>query len=466
MVPDNLRFGGGAAETAIGPLVVFYLLVVCVLVLALPRGKAIVPFLVAYFTIPAGQVVVLGGLHFTALRILVLVALVRRASFKKREKYPAGFCAMDAAVILWSISTVLVFWLEFMEVPAVIAGLGTLVDLLGGYFAIRFLLPDGQAMRRAFRTLAVICVIQGACMINEQITGFNVFGLAGGISTHAAVRDGRIRAAGSLGALTAGPFGGVLIPVFLCLWSDRRSRLLAYAGLAGATAMVITSTSSTSWMALGGSLLGILFWPLRMHMRRIRWGLVIMLVGLHLVMKAPVWALIARVDLTGSSSGYQRYSLVDMTIRHFGDWWLMGTTDFVNWGWDTWDTCNQFVDVALKGGLVTLLFYIAIFRYGFGAIGRARKLANGDHGQEWLLWGLGSVLFATIVAQFGINYQVPLIMSFFALVVFIRIATAEASQAVLRNKGSYEERPATDLPAVVSYGQPIEATHTLHFLRG
>ena len=51
-------------------------------------------------------------------------------------------------------------------------------------------------------------------------------------------------------------------------------------------------------------------------------------------MKAPVWALIARVDLTGSSSSYQRYQLVDMTIRHFGAWWLIGTPDYVNWGSD------------------------------------------------------------------------------------------------------------------------------------
>ena len=40
---------------------------------------------------------------------------------------------------------------------------------------------------------------------------------------------------------------------------------------------------------------------------------------LHLVMNGPVWSLIARVDLTGSSSSYHRYYLLDNCIRHFSD---------------------------------------------------------------------------------------------------------------------------------------------------
>ena len=152
-----------------------------------------------------------------------------------------------------------------------------------------------------------------------------------------------------------------------------------------------------------------------------------------MVMKAPVWALIARVDLTGSSSGDQRYMLMDMTIRHFRDWWLLGTNNYVTWGWDSWDLCNQFVAVALTGGLVALIFYIAIFSRSFGAIGNARKLVNGDRRQEWFLWCMGSTLCATVMAHFGINYMAQLIMGFFPLVACISVATFEARQAAVRS---------------------------------
>src|ERR1035438_2272523 len=89
-------------------------------------------------------------------------------------------------------------------------------------------------------------------------------------------------------------------------------------------------------------------------MRLLRWGILLALVGLHLVMKAPVWALISRIDLTGSSSGWHRYMLVDHCIRHFSDWWLLGFKSYNDWGWDMWDLSNQYVAYALTGGVLTL----------------------------------------------------------------------------------------------------------------
>lgn len=427
MPPEHFRFGGGATETTIHPLVAVYLLVAVVLILVLPRGKVIAAFLIPFFTIPIGQVVVLGGFHFTALRVLILAALVRRFSFGRSSggKYPGGFNAVDWVVVLWSVSAVMAFWLQFMEKQAIINGLGILLDTLGGYLVMRSLIVDGDAMRRAIKTLAVICAILGVCMINEKISHINVFGLLGGIPTEVTFRDGHIRAGGTLGCLYAGAFAGAWIPVFLWLWTEGKNRIAAFAGFAGAIAMVITSYSSTSWMTVMGSIVGLAFWPLRKSMRLVRWGLVAMLVGLHMVMKAPVWALINRIDLTGSSSGEQRYMLVDMTIRNFTKWWLIGTPTYTTWGWDSWDLCNQFVAVALGGGLLTLIFYVMIFKRSFGAIGTARKLVNGDRGQEWLLWSLGTALFATVVAHFGINYMAQLIMGFFPLIVCISVVTFE-----------------------------------------
>jgi hypothetical protein len=431
MPPEHLRFGGGAADSVISPIVAVWLLVAIVLVVVLPRRKAIMPFLIAFFTIPVGEVIVVGGVHLTALRILILAVLARRLTFSRRDKYAGGVNGIDWAVIIWSISAFLAFYLQFPGTPALIQGLGVLLDTLGGYLAVRSLIPDGDAMQRTIKTLAIVCAILGACMINEQINHINVFGLLGGIDKIPVFRDGRLRAGATLGCIPAGAFSGVLIPLFVWLWKEKKSRVAAIAGLAGATAMVLTSSSSTSWMALMGSLLGLAAWRLRKNMRSIRWGFVMVLVGLQLVMKAPVWALIARVDLTGSSSGYQRYQLVDMTIRHFGDWWLIGTPSYINWGWDSWDLCNQFAAVALTGGLVALVSYLAIFKRSFGAIGNARRRVSGDLRHEWLLWCFGSALFATVIAHFGINYMAQLIVGLFCLIACINVAAFEAKQATV-----------------------------------
>lgn len=434
MPPAHLRFGGGGAESAISPLVALWLLVAIVLILVLPRSKVITPFLLAFFTIPPGQVLVLGGFHFTALRILILAGLVRRMIFPKSAlggKYPGGFNGLDWVVVLWSISAQIAFFLEFPGQAALVQGLGVLLDTLGGYLVVRSFITDGETVRRTIKTLAAICAILGVTMINEQISHINVFGLLGGIGSGVTVRNGAVRSSGTMGCLHAGAFSGVLIPLFLWLWKEKESRMVAIFGLLGATAMVITSRSSTSWLAFAGSMVGLAFWPLRKQMRLIRWGLVTMLVGLHMVMKAPVWALIGRIDLTGSSSSFQRFFLVDMTIKHFSAWWLIGTPDYVNWGWDAWDLCNQFAAVALTGGLLTLIFYITIFSRSFGAIGDARKHLDGDRQQEWLLWCLGSTLFATVVAHFGINYVAQLMMGLFSLIACISVTTFEAKKVMV-----------------------------------
>ena len=431
MVPEHLRFGGGAGESTILPLMALFLIVGVVLTVILPRNKAIVPFLLAFFIIPFGQIVLLAGVHFNALRILTLAALARRAV--SRDKYPGGYNGIDHPIIIWSLLGMVAFCIQFPETQAFINALGTLVDTLGAYLVVRFLIPDRATMRRMVKTLAIICVIQAGPMIVEQITHTNVFGYVTGVSLVSAIREGKVRSAGTMGALTAGPFAGMLVPMFLWLWTNRKSRMAAIAGLAAAVIMVITSNSSTSTMALAGSIVGIAFWRFRTRMRQIRWALLCTLVGLHLYMKAPVWALIARVDLTGSSSSYQRYALVDMTIRNFREWWLMGTTDYVNWGWDSFDLCNQFVAVALTGGLLTLIVYIVIFKRGFAAVGTSRKLVAGDRKEEWFLWCLGSTLFATVVAYFGINSGALLMVFFFTLMTAISVAAFEAKAVTVQS---------------------------------
>jgi len=432
MEPEHIRFGGGATETLVHPLVVVWLLVAIVLILTRRREKLIAVFLLSCFTIPIGQVVVLGGLHFTVLRILILTVLARMAAFRgppSETRITAGFNPVDKVVVLWSVSELVVLSLQWMNLQALIHNCGDFIDGLGGYIAVRFLIPDGEAVRRTIKVLAAICIIQGACMTSEQITHVNIFGYLGGTSLFVPIRNGQIRSEGVLGCIYAGAFSGVLVSLFLWLWTTGVSRLLACMGLAGAIAMVITSRSSTSVLAFGGSLVGLAFWPLRKQMRFVRCGLVAMLVSLHLVMKAPVWALIARIDLTGASSGDHRYHLVDATIRHFSDWWLLGYKYYNLWGWEMWDLCNQFVVCALTGGLVTLVCYVLIFKRSFGAIGTARKQVDGETAREWLLWCLGSALFATVVAHFGINYMAQLLMGFFPLLACISVTTFEARQA-------------------------------------
>jgi hypothetical protein len=101
MEPGHLRFGGGATETVLHPLGAVVMLIAVVLILTLPRNKAIVPFLLAFFSIPPRQVVVLSGLHFTVSRVRILVGLARVAFYRRAAgegRFARGFNSLDRVI--------------------------------------------------------------------------------------------------------------------------------------------------------------------------------------------------------------------------------------------------------------------------------------------------------------------------------------------------------------------------------
>ena len=73
-------------------------------------------------------------------------------------------------------------------------------------------------------------------------------------------------------------------------------------------------------------------------MRTVRWSLLGLFIALALVMKAPVWYVLAHFDFVGGSGGYDRANLLDNCWRHIGDWWLIGTGNNWAWGYDMYDS--------------------------------------------------------------------------------------------------------------------------------
>ena len=343
MEPQHLHFGGGVAESVFNPAVLLLILVAGVLICVLPRKQAMVAFLVASILIPMDQVLLLGGVHFPMLRLLVLFGAVRIFRDRKTSQFKifsGGLNKIDWSVILFTAFTAINGILLFRESGAVVFQLGNLYTTFGIYFLLRFLIRDDDDILLMIRTLAYIAAFIAVIMAWEITTGHNPYAILGGAraASYATLmeRDDRFRALGCFGhPILAGTFGAILVPLFVLLWrKGKRDRVLAGVGIAASTVIVLTSNSSTPVLAYAAGMLAIFLWPIRRWMRAIRWGIVILLVSLHLVMKAPVWHLISRIDISGGSSGYHRYMLVDQCIRHFSDWWLIGVKSTYDWGWD------------------------------------------------------------------------------------------------------------------------------------
>jgi len=146
-------------------------------------------------------------------------------------------------------------------------------------------------------------------------------------------------------------------------------------------------------------------WRLHNNMRAVRWVIVFFLAGLQLVMQAPVWFVFARVSIFSGSTGWHRSNLIDQTISHFSDWWLIGTKDTLSWGvWDG-DITNHFILQGVRGGLITLVFFSATVILAFSLTGRALRVARLDSRRSRLfLWAIGATIFSHFVSFLNVSY--------------------------------------------------------------
>ena len=159
-------------------------------------------------------------------------------------------------------------------------------------------------------------------------------------------------------------------------------------------------------------------------MRFFRWGLVLLLVALHIVMKAPVWFLIARIgDLIGGG-GWHRAALIDAAIRHFNEWWLMGTTYTANWmatglaiDPNSSDITNQFISEGVNGGLISMCLFIWLVVKCFKITGEtARNEEALSRSEQFMIWSLGCTLLAHVASFFSVSYFDQIIIFWYLLI--------------------------------------------------
>jgi hypothetical protein len=444
MQPTHYRFGGGGSATLLNPLVAVGMILAIILIFVLPRRQVIIPLLLAIFLVPKGQELVAAGLHFNVYRIILITGLIRWFRMRRTCSLPGGFSRIDRVVMWCVVAVCICFSLEWHEPQAVIKAVGDLLDALAGYFVLRFFIRDRDDIKTVISVFALIAIIMGVEMINEQRTRQNFFGQLGGTLAVPEMRDGKIRSQGAFRhAIPAGAFGATLVPMLVWLWSDRRYRKIVPLGLAGATVMAITCHSSSDTGSYAAGLFALCLWPMRRRMRFLRYGIVAALVLLQLVMKGPVWSVLEHINLTGSSESFHRYQLINTFINHFWDWCLIGTKDNGSWGWEMADTSNQYVTYGIAGGLTAFCLFIMTISRSFGGLGRSRKLVEGRRSDEWLCWCLGASLFAYVVVYFGIDLFDQLEFAWFSLLAMINVVIYQSIRA---SRHRLPVQTATQLP--------------------
>jgi hypothetical protein len=370
----------------------------------LPRRWASISVLAVALYVPFDQVIELGPFHFTAIRLLLVVGILR--VFAKGERMAYGFKIVDKVVLAWGI------WLLlsslFHTAGALMTCLGEVFSDVGIYFLFRIFIQDPGDVSRIFKVICVLFVPLALAMLGEVWYAKNFVSLLFGGSGEPFLRHGHVRSLGPFAhAITAGSVGAACLPMALFLW--RENWKLALVGLASTGAVLVTSRSSGPAVTVLSILGAMLLWKVRDHMRSIRWGTLIALLVLNILMNDPVYFLIGRIDFAGGSTGWYRARLIQSALERISEWWLVGTDFTRSWmhvgNNSHTDITNQYILMGVKGGVLLVLLYVAVFVVAFAAAGREiRSRLQRDPGEAFLIWTLGSILFGHFVNLFSIGY--------------------------------------------------------------
>ena len=395
--------------TNINPLALVFLIAMSFVVLSRSRQAAVGALLLTAAFIPLGQRLVVFGLHFYFLRLLLLVGFVRVLARQEVRGFRTN--GLDKLFIAWALTGLLCGIIRGSGAET----FGVAYNSLGAYLLIRFLMRKPEEVLVHLRFLAVAAVVIGVSMIWEVMTRKNLFHVLGGVPEILLERGDRVRCQGPFRSpILAGTFGATLFPLMIGLWfQGGRYKRHAVWGAVGCTVITVLSNSSGPLLCYVAALAGLGLWPMRERMQLFRRGALAVVIGLALLMKAPVWYLIAKISDLMGGGGWHRSFLIDVAVKHFSEWWLVGTSRTADWAINyqvlfvdpnNMDITNHYVAQGVIGGVWMLGLFLAIIILCFKIVGRVLHSGVDRLLEPKLLWAIGVALVAHCAAFFSVSY--------------------------------------------------------------
>ena len=397
---------GMFAETRVHPLGLALLVLFGICMLLMPRKYSLWPLVFVSCFIPPSQQLIILSLNFQFQRIMILFAYSRillRSEYKGIQLH-----FIDYVVVAHAITKAMVYTLQYGTAQAFISQTGVGFDTLGMYLTFRCLIKSLDDLRSFTLGLIVASVPCAAAFTLEHFTGRNIFSVFGYVSEITQLREGKLRCQGAfVHPIIAGVFWASILPLVVTrLFASNMNRFVTILGIICPLICVIFCASSHPIMTVAMSIAVGSLYPWRRYTKVMRWGLLIVLVTLHMSMKSPVWSLIARIDLAGGSTGHHRYRLINGAVDNFSSWWMLGTRTTEAWGFGLWDVTNQYIAEGVTGGLATMLLFILLMTLTFKQLGQRIALADiyGTTEERVIFWALGVTLFVHAVGFNAVSY--------------------------------------------------------------
>jgi hypothetical protein len=401
-------------------------IVLVVMTFVVPRKYILLPYVLGACFAPADQTLMVGELNFQVLRILTVAGMLRLAL--RGEIIPIRWNHFDKLILAWFVVSSIVYTAQWMSFGAFINRCGRFVEWMCLYWVFRQTVRSWKDLRFAYLALAVCAIAMTPFVLIERTTGINPFVVLGRVETD--LREGQFRCQATFPhSIMMGLYWATLVPLFVGFAQPKAHfRWLLWGGVAASTIMIMLTASSTPILTLVAVAVLLAAFRFRQHTGIAAWGVLAMLLALHIVMKAPVWHLVARVGVVSGSTGWHRYYLIDQAIRNFPHWMLLGIRDTGSWGMGLEDVTNQFILEGVRGGFVSLVLFCVVLFVGARAAVRL-SVRSGDKRESYLAWGVFVTIIGHCLSFIGVSYFGQIAMIWYLLLASVAFVYGQVYEA-------------------------------------
>ncbi len=393
------------------PATLILTVILLLAILVVPRRFVLVSIIAGAVFVPADQGIEISGMSFYVSQLMVIAGVLRLAV--RGEIRPLKLNYFDKLFLAWLLVGAVVYIILWGQVSAVIFKCGRLLEGIGLYWVFRQTIRSWDDVKAAIFGLGMCCVVISPFVLLEYVRGDNPFKILGRVITD--VREGRYRCQATFPhSIMLGLFWANATALFVGLWRGRSkgNNFLYILAVCASVFIVMASASSTPVVTLI-FVAGLLFcYRYRGSGKKAMWWVIGILFVLEIVMSAPVYHLIARVDVVGGSTGWHRYYLIDQAIKFFPEWFLLGTKNTSHWGRGLSDITNHYILEGVRGGLVTMLIFIVML---FMSVRESWKWSVAGSSREirWLSYGICISMLGHCLSFFGVSYFGQIMILFY-----------------------------------------------------
>ena len=388
-----------------------------VLALVLRPHHALVVYIAGLLWYPSYLAVSIGTVDIVIGRFVIGV-LFLRCMFDNKIRYQFKWSRLDTWVTVNMIVSIGVMLITQPSMAIIENRGGFLMDTWFAYIVARFIITDRAKLVSVVKLVSIILVPLAILGLIESITGWQPFvplrqfhtWLPGAVERPGNMRWGFTRAVGPFTHPIL--FGGgfvLFMPLIYYLRHEKSNwHNLAYIFSALMILGALSSMSSGPWIMVILVLSCLIMERYKQWVKPMLITLVFSCIFIEILSNRTFYHVFASYASRLGGSGWHRAALIDVSISHFGEWWLAGYRG-EDPGWGHYfgmghtDVTNEYILSGVMYGISGVIALCVMLFVAFRGLLSAYKKV-GHPVMKSLYWYLGSILFAVSAAWMSVSF--------------------------------------------------------------